>query len=102
MHLIFTLNLFLVGFVNANEMNKNPHLSNKLQFDYFINTIRKRKRFSKWIKQTELDDIEAVKEYYGYSNDKARQVLSLLSNGQIEEIKMRVFKGGTKSRRKAK
>jgi len=75
-------------------MNKNHHIDSRLQFAYLINTIRKRKRFSKWIKATELDDLEAVKTCYGYSNEKARQVLTLLSNEQLTELKQRVYKGG--------
>ena len=78
----------------ANEMNKNHHIDSRLQNDYLINTIRKRKRFSKWIKSTELDDLEAVKICYGYSNEKARQVLTLLSDEQLTELKQRVYKGG--------
>lgn len=78
----------------ANEMNKNHHIDSRLQNSYLINTIRKRKRFSKWIKPTELEDMDAVKEYYGYSNQRAREVLTLLSNEQITELKQRVYKGG--------
>ena len=78
----------------ANEMNKNHHIDSRLQNDYLINTIRKRKRFSKWIKSTELDDLESVKTCYGYSNEKARQVLTLLSDEQLTELKQRVYKGG--------
>ena len=78
----------------ANEMNKNHHIDSRLQNSYLINTIRKRKRFSKWIKPTELEDMDAVKEYYGYNNQRAREVLTLLSNEQITELKQRVYKGG--------
>ena len=80
----------------ANEMNRNHHLDNRLQFDFFINIIRKRKRFSKWFKPEEISDLETVKEYYGYSNEKARQVLTLLSTEQINELKNKVAKGGRK------
>jgi len=89
-----SLSYFHDTVIHANEMNKNHHLDSRLQNMYLINTIRKRKRFSKWIKPTELDDMEAVKEYYGYSNDKARQVLTLLSDEQLTELKQRVYKGG--------
>jgi hypothetical protein len=78
----------------ANEMNRNPHIDNKLQFDFFINMIRKRKRFSKWLKPEIESDIEAVKEYYDYSNEKAKQALTLLSPEQIKIIKEKVSKGG--------
>ena len=80
----------------ANEMNRNHHIDNRLQFDFFINIIRKRKRFSKWFKPEEISDLEIVKEYYGYSNEKARQVLTLLSTEQINELKTKVAKGGRK------
>ncbi len=80
----------------ANEMNRYHHLDNKLQFSFLINTVRKRKRFSKWAKPVNLNNIEVVKEYYGYSNEKARQVLTILSKEQIEELRMKVYKGGRK------
>jgi hypothetical protein len=60
----------------------------------YINTIRKRKRFSKWDKLISNDEFETVKAYYGYSNEKARQVLSLLNQNQIDELKKRMYKGG--------
>lgn len=80
----------------ANLMNQYHHLDNKLQYHFLINIIRKRKRFSKWIKPEQLSDIEVVKQYYGYSNSKAKQVLSLLSSDQIKIIKQKVSKGGRK------
>lgn len=78
----------------ANEMNRYHHLDHRLQFDFFINIIRKKKRFSKWIKPQEIENLELIKEYYGYSNEKAKSVLSLLNNEQIEELKHRIYKGG--------
>jgi len=80
----------------ANEMNRNHHLDNRLQFDFFINIVRKRKRFSKWHKPETVSDLEAVKKYYGYSNEKARQVLSLLTTDQVNELKRKVMTGGRK------
>ena len=80
----------------ANEMNRYHHIDNRLQFDFFINIIRKRKRFSKWFKPEKISDLEIVKEYYGYSNEKARQILTLLSTEQINELKTKVAKGGRK------
>ena len=80
----------------ANLMNRYHHLDNKLQYHFLINIIRKRKRFSKWMKPETESDIEVVKQYYGYSNDKAKQVLSLLSPEQIKIIKQKVSKGGRK------
>lgn len=78
----------------ANEMNKHHHLDKKLQFHFLINIIRKRKRFSKWDKPELVSDVEVVKEYYGYSNEKARQVLPLLSSDQIMNLREKVYKGG--------
>ena len=80
----------------ANEMNRHHHVDNRLQFDFFINIIRKRKRFSKWFNPEQVSDLETVKEYYGYSNEKARQVLTLLSTEQMNELKNKVAKGGRK------
>jgi hypothetical protein len=80
----------------ANEMNRYHHLDKKLQFSFLINIIRKRKRFSKWIKPELDSDVDVVKEYYGYSNEKARQALTLLSPSQIEELRKKVSKGGTR------
>lgn len=80
--------------IYANEMNRHHHLDSRLQFDFFINIIRKRKRFSKWFKSSESDSLNVVKEYYGYSNEKAKQVLSLLTDHQLIELKQRMSKGG--------
>ena len=80
----------------ANEMNRCHHVDNRLQFDFFINIIRKRKRFSKWFKPEQISDLDAVKIYYGYSNEKARQIITLLSTEQINELKNKVAKGGRK------
>ncbi len=80
----------------ANEMNQHHHLDNRLQFDFFINIVRKRKRFSKWNKPETVSDVEVVKEYYGYNNEKARQAMTLLTSKQIDELKKKVFKGGRK------
>ena len=91
-----TLSYFNDTVLMANEMNLNHHLDNRLQFDFFINIIRKKKRFSKWNNPETVSDVEVVKQYYGYSNEKARQVLTLLTSKQIDELKKKVFKGGRK------
>lgn len=91
-----TLSYFSDTILMANEMNLNHHLDNRLQFDFFINIVRKKKRFSKWNKPETVSDVEVVKEYYGYNNEKARQVLTLLTSEQIDELKKKVFKGGRK------
>ena len=80
----------------ANEMNRYHHIDNRLQFDFLINIVRKKKRFSKWNKPEIVSDVEVVKQYYGYSNEKSRQVLSLLTSEQIDELKKKVYKGGRK------
>lgn len=80
--------------VQANEMNSRPHVEKKLQFQFLINTIRSRKRFNKWIKPEKIDELEFVKEYYGYSTEKARQALSILTPEQLTMIKQKLKKGG--------
>jgi len=77
-------------------MNFHQHLDKKMQYDYYINTLRPRKRFSPWLKQSKLDDLDAVKTYYGYSNEKARQALQVLTTSQISEIKTLIDTGGSK------
>lgn len=78
----------------ANEMNVHHQIDHKLQNHFLLNTVRKRKRFSKWFKQEQQSDVEAVKEYYGYSNEKARNALKLLSDDQLTVIRKKVKKGG--------
>jgi len=90
------LSYFADTVVIANEMNRHHHLDARMAYDFLINIVRKRKRFSKWIKPETVSDVEVVKEYYGYSNEKARQALSLLTSDQINELKKRVYKGGRK------
>jgi len=78
----------------ANEMNRYHQIDQRLHFDFLIHIVRKKKRFSKWLKPEENSEIEVIKEYYGYSNEKARQIHSLLSSDQINELKKKVYKGG--------
>ncbi len=80
--------------IPANEMNSRPHLPKNLQFSFLINIIRPKKRFNKWIKAEKIEALEVIKEYYGYSTDKARQVLPLLNDDQLETIRIRLNKGG--------
>ena len=89
-----SLSYFADTVLLANEMNRYHHLDKKCQFHFFINSIRKRKRFAKWIKPSEAENIEVIKKHYGYSNEKAKQVLSLLNNAQLTELKQRISKGG--------
>jgi len=80
--------------IPANEMNSRPHLDRKLQFDFLINTIRPRKRYNKWVKADKVEAIEVVKTYYGYSIEKARQALSILTSEQLDHLKQKLEKGG--------
>ena len=82
--------------IPANLMNCRPHLDNAMQNAFPINTIRARKRFDKWIKIEDDAEVEMIKEYYGYSNEKARQALSILSVEQKNIIKEKLYKGGRK------
>ena len=80
----------------ANEMNKNSHLPKKMQYDFFINSVKPRKRFSPWSRKESLDYLDVVKEYYGYNDDKALQALRILTKDQLDHIKKLVYKGGKK------
>tara|TARA_B100001778_G_scaffold133672_1_gene110058 strand:- start:847 stop:1242 length:396 start_codon:yes stop_codon:yes gene_type:complete len=78
----------------ANEMNMNAGLDNRLQYDFFINIVRSRRRFSPWGKKQKIDDLELVKRYYGYSYEKAKQALEILTPQQITFIKDKLNIGG--------
>ena len=80
----------------ANEMNKYPHLDKDMQYSFFINTLRKKKRYSPWIRKDIVKDLECVKKYYGYSNEKASQALKILTTDQLNWIKQRLDTGGLK------
>ena len=78
----------------ANEMNQYPGLDRKMQYDFFINIVRPRKRFSPWGKKEKVKDLEYVKQYYGYSTEKALQALRILSPTQLDYIKDKLNRGG--------
>jgi hypothetical protein len=80
----------------ANEMNMNSQLDKDMQYAFYLNSLRKRKRFSPWIRKDKIKDLECVKQYYGYNNEKASQALKILNREQIEFIKQRLETGGTK------
>lgn len=80
----------------ANEMNMKSSLDKKLQYDFYINILRKRKRFSPWLRKEAVKDLECVKSYYNYSNEKALQALKILTKEQIDFIKSKLETGGTK------
>ena len=96
----FIINRCLSGHLDcilfANEMNKNHFLDRDMQYTFYLNTLRKKKRFSPWLRKDKIEDLETVKQYYGYSNEKAYQVLKILSNEQIDYIKQRLEIGGKK------
>ena len=80
--------------VAANEMNARPHLDAKLQYDFLQGFVRKKKRFNKWLKAEKEENLEIIKEYFGYSNVRAQEVLRILSDEAIVEIKKLLNKGG--------
>ena len=78
----------------ANEMNLHHDLEKDMQYQFYLNSLRKRKRFSPWLKKDKIQDLEIVKQYYGYSNEKASQALRILSTEQLEYIKQKLEIGG--------
>jgi hypothetical protein len=83
----------------VNEINQYPNIDKKLQFDFLINSLRPRKRFTPWVKAKKLEDIEYVKEFYGYNNEKAKVALTILNDDQIATIKQKLNKGGKQNGR---
>jgi hypothetical protein len=96
----YVINRCLSGHIDcilfANEMNMNSHLDKDMQYLFYLNSLRKRKRFSPWIRKDKVKDLECVKQYYGYSNEKAFQALKILNKTQLNFIKQRLETGGTK------
>ena len=96
----YIINRCLSGHIDAvmfaNEMNKHPNLAKKLQYDFFLNSLRKRKRYSPWIRKEQLENLDLVKSYYGYSSEKAKQVLNILTREQLSFIRDRLDTGGKK------
>ena len=80
----------------ANEMNKYSFLDKDMQYSFYLNTLRKKKRFSPWLRKDKVTDLQCVKQYYGYSNGKASQALKILSKQQLDYIKQRLDTGGSK------
>ena len=74
----------------ANEMNKLHHLDTDLQFKYYLNSIRPMKRYAKWVKRMDDDNLDVVKQYYGYNNKKAKQALSILSDSEVNTIRQKL------------
>jgi len=96
----YIINRCLSGHIDcvmfANEMNMNHHLDKDLQYSFYLNSLRKRKRFSPWLRKDKVTDLECIKSYYGYSNEKASQALKILTKEQINFIKQRLDIGGSK------
>ena len=88
------LSFFMDTIFQVNEMNRNHHLDSRLQFDYLLNRIRQKKRYSKWLKPEKLHDLDVVKEYYGFGNEKAKDALKTLSEDQLGYIKDKLNQGG--------
>ena len=96
----FIINKILSGFQDTimlvNEVNRNHFLDKDMQYSFLLNSIRSKKRFSPFLRANKLRNIECVKEYYGYSNDKAKSALDILTKDEIKLIKEKLYKGGTK------
>ena len=96
----FIVNKILSGFQDCimlvNEMNRNHFVDKDMQFQFLLNSIRSKKRFSPFLRASKLKNIDLVKEYYGYSNEKAKTVLDILTKDQLKLIKEKLYKGGTK------
>jgi hypothetical protein len=96
----YVINRCLSGHIDcilfANEMNMNSHVDKDMQYSFYLNSLRKRKRFSPWLRKDKVKDLECVKQYYGYSNEKASQALKILNKSQLNFIKQRLETGGTK------
>ena len=96
----FLMNRILSGHLDCimfvNEMNKYSFLDKDMQYSFYLNTLRKKKRFSPWLRKDKVTDLEIVKQYYGYSNEKASNALKILTPEQINFIKQRLDIGGTK------
>tara|TARA_B100000902_G_scaffold391700_1_gene442803 strand:- start:4312 stop:4692 length:381 start_codon:yes stop_codon:yes gene_type:complete len=96
----YIVNRCLSGHIDAimfaNEMNKQNHLDKDMQYEFLLHSIRKKKRFSPWLRQEKIADLELVKKYYGYSNEKAQQALKILLPEQIEYMRKKLDTGGIK------
>ena len=88
-----TLSYFADTLFYSNEINQHHHVDHKLQYDYLINSVRPKKRYAKWVKVQDSDDLEIVKLYFGYSTNKALQALKVLSLKQLEIITKKVTRG---------
>jgi hypothetical protein len=96
----YIINRCLSGHIDcilfANELNMNHHLDKDMQYSFYLNSLRKKKRFSPWIRKDTIKDLDYVRNYYGYSNEKAQQALKILTKEQLNFIKSKFETGGTK------
>ena len=96
----FIVNKILSGFQDCimlvNEMNRNHFVDKDMQFQFLLNSIRSKKRYSPFLRSSKLKDLDVIKEYYGYNNDKAKTALDILTKDEVKLIKEKLFKGGTK------
>ena len=96
----FIVNKILSGFQDCimlvNEMNRNHFVDKDMQFQFLLNSIRSKKRYSPFLRSSKLKDLDVVKEYYGYNNEKAKVALDILTKDEVKLIKEKLFKGGTK------
>ena len=96
----FIVNKILSGFqyciMLINEMNRNHFVDKDMQFQFLLNSIRSKKRYSPFLRSSKLKDLDVVKEYYGYNNEKAKVALDILTKDEVKLIKEKLFKGGTK------
>ena len=96
----FIVNKILSGFQDCimlvNEMNRNHFVDKDMQFQFLLNSIRSKKRYSPFLRSSKLKDLDVIKEYYGYNNDKAKTALDIFTKDEVKLIKEKLFKGGTK------
>ena len=96
----FIVNKVLSGFSDTimlvNEMNSNHFLDKDMQFQFLLNSIRSKKRYSPFLIASKIKDIECVNEYYGYNNEKAKTALDILTKKELKLIKEKLYKGGKK------
>ena len=96
----FIVNKILSGFQDCimlvNEMNRNHFVDKDMQFQFLLNSIRSKKRYSPFLRSNKLKDLDVIKEYYGYNNDKAKTALDILTKDEVKLIKEKLFKGGKK------
>ena len=88
------LSYFIDTVLYANEMNRRPEADKKMQFDYLQKSIRKNKRYSKWLKQESVENLDLIKQFYGYSDAKAKEVMDIISDEDIEFMRKKLSTGG--------